>query len=293
VLEYHDDVSNTNVRDIAQISMRYLKSDFASDFVPLIPFNWIGIFRFQNCRVFFLIKCYRLKETFDLLDTAKIMKHVKRFYGNKLNKVVEDPELAENIDIDQNKIMTIILVSYMFKILRLIILIILVSYFLGIVFYIICDITRGFESVEASGDDFITKFGFLEQTNLEKAIRVTYFAFTSLSTVGFGDLHPRSDYERLLTAFILLFGVAIFSYVMGNFIEILDQSKTIGRGFDDGDNLSKFFGLIKQFNKGQDIDIKMKERIEDYFDYRWENDHNQAISEPEDYALLEQLPSEI
>jgi len=181
----------------------------------------------------------------------------------------------------------------MFKILRLIILIILVSYFLGIVFYIICDITRGFESVEASGDDFITKFGFLEQTNLEKAIRVTYFAFTSLSTVGFGDLHPRSDYERLLTAFILLFGVAIFSYVMGNFIEILDQSKTIGRGFDDGDNLSKFFGLIKQFNKGQDIDIKMKERIEDYFDYRWENDHNQAISEPEDYALLEQLPSEI
>jgi hypothetical protein len=51
--------------------------------------------------------------------------------------------------------------------------------------------------------------------------------------------------------------------------------------------LSKFFGLIKQFNKGQDIDIKMKERIEEYFDYRWENDHNQAISEPEDVALLE------
>lgn len=46
VLEYHDDVTNTNVRDITQISMRYLKSGFASDFVPLIPFNWIGIFQF-------------------------------------------------------------------------------------------------------------------------------------------------------------------------------------------------------------------------------------------------------
>ena len=178
------------------------------------------------------------------------MKHVKRFYGNKLNKVVEDPEKAENIDLDQNKIMTIIFISYFFKILRLIILIILVSYFLGIVFYIFCDITRSFASVQISEDDFITKFGFLEKTNLQRAITVTYFAFTSLSTVGFGDLHPRSDYERLPTAFILLFGVAIFSYVMGNFIEILDQSKTIGRGFDDGDNLSKFFGLIKQFNKG-------------------------------------------
>ena len=48
-----------------------------------------------------------------------------------------------------------------------------------------------------------------------------YYAFTSLSTVGFGDYHPRSDEERVLCAFILLFGVAIFSYIMGNFIEMI------------------------------------------------------------------------
>lgn len=74
---------------------------------------------------------------------------------------------------------------------------------------------------------------------------MTYFAFTSLSTVGFGDLYPRSDYERLFTAFILLFGVAIFSFVMGNFIDILNSFKTINDDFDEGDNLSRFFGLIK------------------------------------------------
>ena len=56
----------------------------------------------------------------------------------------------------------------------------------------------------------------------ENTIIVTYFAFTSLSTVGFGDYNPRSDIERLLCAFILLFGVAIFSYIMGNFISIID-----------------------------------------------------------------------
>tara|TARA_B110001450_G_C17380459_1_gene383465 strand:- start:452 stop:586 length:135 start_codon:yes stop_codon:yes gene_type:complete len=42
-----------------------------------------------------------------------------------------------------------------------------------------------------------------------------YFTFTSLSTVGFGDLNPRSNSERILTAVILLFGVAIFSYILG------------------------------------------------------------------------------
>ena len=122
---------------------------------------------------------------------------------------------------------------------------------------------------------------------------MTYFAFTSLSTVGFGDLHPRSDYERLFTAFILLFGVAIFSFVMGNFIDILNSFKTINDDFDEGDNLSRFFGLIKQFNKGQDLDIKMKERIESFFDYRWNNNPNSAIHDQTDKDLLDQLPNDI
>jgi len=28
-------------------------------------------------------------------------------------------------------------------------------------------------------------------------ITLSYFLFTTLSTTGFGDYHPRSDYERL------------------------------------------------------------------------------------------------
>ena len=57
------------------------------------------------------------------------------------------------------------------------------------------------------------------------AIIAIYFAFTSLSTVGFGDYHPRSDLERLFIAFVLLVGVSIFSFIMGNFISILNQFK--------------------------------------------------------------------
>ena len=78
----------------------------------------------------------------------------------------------------------------------------------------------------------------------ENTLIVAYFAFTSLSTVGFGDYHPRSDIERFVGAFILLFGVAIFSYIMGNFISILDQFKDFNKDLDDGDGLAKFFGVI-------------------------------------------------
>mgnify|MGYP006094467339 CR=1 FL=1 len=43
---------------------------------------------------------------------------------------------------------------------------------------------------------------------------LTYFAFTTLSTVGFGDYHPRNSRERLLGAALMLFGVMINSIVV-------------------------------------------------------------------------------
>ena len=43
----------------------------------------------------------------------------------------------------------------------------------------------------------------------------TYFALTTLSTIGFGDYYPVANYERLAGAFMMIFGVAIFSIFMG------------------------------------------------------------------------------
>ena len=48
-----------------------------------------------------------------------------------------------------------------------------------------------------------------------------YFTFTTLSTVGFGDYNPKSNIERAALAFLMLFGVAIFSVIMGQFIDML------------------------------------------------------------------------
>ncbi len=61
----------------------------------------------------------------------------------------------------------------------------------------------------------------------DKLLIVVYYAFTTLSTVGFGDFNPKSDYERLFASFILVIGVAVFSFIMGNFIEILLNYKAV------------------------------------------------------------------
>lgn len=58
---------------------------------------------------------------------------------------------------------------------------------------------------------------------------LTYFLFTSLSTVGLGDFTPRSNSERLVGAFLLLFGVAITSYL----VESLGKMVAKFREFND------------------------------------------------------------
>jgi len=63
-------------------------------------------------------------------------------------------------------------------------------------------------------------------------IRVVYFATTSLSTVGFGDFHPKGDIERMVCAFMLLCGVMMFSYIVGNLINLLSNYKTYVGDFD-------------------------------------------------------------
>ena len=98
---------------------------------------------------------------------------------------------------------------------------------------------------------------------------ILYFSFTTLSTTGFGDLRPISDYERLIGAFMMLFGVATFSHVLAQYIEILEKFKKIDADIGDADKLSTFFEALKYFNKGKYIKQSMKEEIEEYFTQRW------------------------
>lgn len=81
---------------------------------------------------------------------------------------------------------------------------------------------------------------------------IVYFTVTSLSTVGFGDYYPITDPERVLCSFILLFGVASFSYTMGQLTDVLYNTVN---DFEDNDenDLDGFFALLKYLNKSEPI----------------------------------------
>ena len=48
----------------------------------------------------------------------------------------------------------------------------------------------------------------------EELLIIFYYISTTLSTVGLGDFHPKSDNERVLISIYMLFGYLIFSYLI-------------------------------------------------------------------------------
>ena len=58
------------------------------------------------------------------------------------------------------------------------------------------------------------------KTHTDQFIVSLYFSLTMLSTVGYGDMYPLSNLERAVGVFLMMVGVAVFSCVMDEFVEI-------------------------------------------------------------------------
>jgi len=124
--------------------------------------------------------------------------------------------------------MELILIKYCLKTLELFLSILLVVYFIGLGFLVFCDMQDQLMAADFDHDNeslFLFKFDFVHDSPMRAMIKINYWAFTTMTTVGFGDLHPRSDAERILVTLLFLLGIGVFSYIMGSFIEILNMTQ--------------------------------------------------------------------
>ena len=120
------------------------------------------------------------------------------------------------------------------KTLQLILVILSASYLTGLGWFILSDLMEDAHSE----DNFIKVYMMREQPSWVNSIALTYFAFTSFSTVGLGDFNPKSNMERLVCSFLLLFGVAMTSFIMDNLNNMLLKLNQFNKDFEDESKLS-------------------------------------------------------
>ena len=122
--------------------------------------------------------------------------------------------------------------------------------------------------------------------SIMQVIIPSYFAFTTLSTVGFGDYYPISNLERLMGSFVLLSGVSLFSYIMGELMEMIRLLETIDKDFRAEKELDKFFQTFKKFNCGKPLKPKLISDITKFLKVKWVNDKNNFLMTPKDFEMF-------
>jgi len=155
-----------------------------------------------------LIRLVRIPRIIGLLDLSKINSVVETiFSGQTRSKKVVFQQIMKNV----------------YKVFSLILLTIIITYFVGCTFYLISSIQNDPNLFNLGIETYITRNNLDNEDAIYRLITSCYFSITTLSTVGYGDLSPVSDTEKLVGIVIMIGGVAFFSYIMGQFIEIISN----------------------------------------------------------------------
>jgi voltage-gated potassium channel len=127
---------------------------------------------------------------------------------------------------------------------------------------------------------FIARYEGL--VNIPTYIDAIYWCITTITTVGYGDISPVTDLQKILTMAAMFLGVAVYGYVIGNVASLLsniDKTKA---------NFLKQMEDINSFLSYKSVPKRLKRKVQNYYQYIW---HNRMVQSEQ--GLLSNLPQSL
>lgn len=110
-------------------------------------------------------------------------------------------------------------------------------------------------------------------------LRALYFTTTTIMTVGYGDITPKTNPQIIFTIGVQIFGAGFYGYLIGNLASILANIDLIRTQFRE--KFDKISAFIKYYNLPADL----QKRIRKYYTHLWEVRRGQ-----DDAGALSDLP---
>lgn len=100
-------------------------------------------------------------------------------------------------------------------------------------------------------------------TGGDKYLSSLYWCVQTFTTVGYGDITPRGSSEVIFSILVMLFGVGVYGYLIGNVASILSKRNPAKAQFFE--NLEK----LKAFLNYRRLPFDLQRKIRDYYAYIW------------------------
>jgi voltage-gated potassium channel len=112
--------------------------------------------------------------------------------------------------------------------------------------------------------------------------KALYWTVTTLTTIGYGDIVPVTNPQRIFTMIVMIIGAGLYGYIIGNITNLLsnlDYARTLFQ-----EKMEK----IHTFLKYRKVPMELQETVFDYYKFLWENRKGYDES-----SIMEELPSSL
>lgn len=92
-----------------------------------------------------------------------------------------------------------------------------------------------------------------------------YWVLVTMSTVGYGDITPKSSVERVYSCGVIILGAFLWAYIIGSFSATLNSMDRDKARYDEQ------MRSIKAMMKFHDVPPPLVERIDSFFEYKFES----------------------
>lgn len=90
-----------------------------------------------------------------------------------------------------------------------------------------------------------------------------YFAMTTMTTVGYGDILPMTNNERIVIIFVYMIGGCVFGYMLGNITNLMNDLWRVANIFTENVDSLKEYMRYRQFPH------HLNSAVKEYFKYFW------------------------
>ena len=121
-----------------------------------------------------------------------------------------------------------------------------------------------------------------DETQITTYINSLYWTVTTLTTIGYGDITPKTDFQKIFTINVMIIGAGMYGYIIGNIANLLaniDYAKTV---------FTEKMERINTFLKYRKIPESLQENIYQYYNYVWQNKKGYDESE-----IMNELPASL
>ena len=265
---YH---SGTLVVTRGKIAKNYLFGWFWVDMISTFPFSWFltGVFSNEN-------------QQLTMYNSTSFVKAVRIFRFLKILRLLRLTKLKRILIKIEDYIASSTLAT-VFVFIRLLSLVFFIAHWTACWWFFI-----GNQDMNSYPVTWVVYAKIAESSTFDQYVTSLYWAFTTMTTVGYGDITPFTVNEKAFAMVTMILACGIFAYTVGSIGSLVSKQNS-------GENAYREQVVaVNRYMRKKNLPYELQFRVRRYLEYVWENRKKNNMDEKQILNLLsEPLRDEI